>query len=386
MMSSKKYQYIILSILILIAIGISIQVLNMPPRNDNALVFTHYNNYLIFKSSFIHLLEGKNLYLSYPVDYWDLYKYSPVFSLFMGTMAWMPNWAGLVFWNLLNVIVLFFGIKNFDFKSKRLLLFFWFFVFLELVTSLQNSQCNILIIGLFLLAYKSFQKEQIAKAALFLSLTVFIKIFGIVLFIMFLLYPKKIKFISFSFLWFVLLALIPVFITGWDELLWQYQNWWDMLVHDKSISSAYSVKGWLELWFNVKPNNALVLGIGVVGLLLPLINYKSFKEARFRALFLANTAIWVIIFNHKAESPTYIIAVIGAYIWFVNSKRRWVEMVLISSCFLFTIVSPTDLFPSSWREGFVTPYAIKAFPCILIWIFITFNMLRLKPVQPISTV
>ena len=386
MMSSKKYQYIILSILILIAIGISIQVLNIPPRNDNALVFTHYNNYLIFKSSFIHLLEGKNLYLSYPVDYWDLYKYSPVFSLFMGTMAWMPNWAGLVFWNLLNVIVLFFGIKNFDFKSKRLLLFFWFFVFLELVTSLQNSQCNILIIGLFLLAYKSFQKEQIAKAALFLSLTVFIKIFGIVLFIMFLLYPKKIKFISFSFLWFVLLALIPVFITGWDELLWQYQNWWDMLVHDKSISSAYSVKGWLELWFNVKPNNALVLGIGVVGLLLPLINYKSFKEARFRALLLANTAIWVIIFNHKAESPTYIIAVIGAYIWFVNSKRRWVEIVLISSCFLFTIVSPTDLFPSSWREGFVTPYAIKAFPCILIWIFITFNMLRLKPVQPISTV
>ena len=166
-MSSKKYQFIILSVLILAALGVSIQVLNLPPRINGDYVFTHYNNYLIFKDSFFHLIEGNNLYTSYPTDYWDLYKYSPIFSLFMGMLAWMPNWAGLLCWNLLNVIVLFFGVKDFDFKSKRLQLFFWFFIFLELITSLQNSQCNILIIGLFLLAYQSFQKEQIIKTAYF---------------------------------------------------------------------------------------------------------------------------------------------------------------------------------------------------------------------------
>ena len=145
-MSSRKYQFIILSVLILTAIGVSIQVLNLPPRINGDSVFTHYNNYLIFKNSFFHLIEGQNLYTPYPVDYWDLYKYSPIFSLFMGMLAWMPNWAGLLCWNLLNVIVLYFGVKDFDFKNKRLQLFFWFFIFLELITSLQNSQCNILII------------------------------------------------------------------------------------------------------------------------------------------------------------------------------------------------------------------------------------------------
>ncbi|MDA8714515.1 DUF2029 domain-containing protein [Flavobacteriales bacterium] len=386
MMSSRKYQFIILSVLILTAIGVSIQVLNLPPRINGDSVFTHYNNYLIFKNSFFHLIEGQNLYTPYPVDYWDLYKYSPIFSLFMGMLAWMPNWAGLLCWNLLNVIVLYFGVKDFDFKNKRLQLFFWFFIFLELITSLQNSQCNILIIGLFLLAYQSFQKEQIIKAALFLSLTVFIKIFGLVLFILFLLYPKKIKFISYSILWFSLLALFPIVITGWNELIWQYQNWWHMLINDSSVSSSYSFKGWLELWFTIQPNKRLVLVFGIVGLLLPLFNYKAIKTSTFQTMMFASAVIWVVIFNHKAESPTYIIAVIGAYIWFINSKRSWVEIALITMCFLFTIVSPTDIFPQSWREAFITPYAMKAFPCILIWVSLTFNMLRLKPQQPISTV
>ncbi len=386
MMSSRKYQFIILSVLILTAIGVSIQVLNLPPRINGDSVFTHYNNYLIFKNSFFHLIEGQNLYTPYPVDYWDLYKYSPIFSLFMGMLAWMPNWAGLLCWNLLNVIVLYFGVKDFDFKNKRLQLFFWFFIFLELITSLQNSQCNILIIGLFLLAYQSFQKEQIIKAALFLSLTVFIKIFGLVLFILFLLYPKKIKFISYSILWFSLLALFPIVITGWNELIWQYQNWWHMLINDSSVSSSYSFKGWLELWFTIQPNKRLVLVFGIVGLLLPLFNYKAIKTSTFQTMMFASAVIWVVIFNHKAESPTYIIAVIGAYIWFINSRRSWVEIALITMCFLFTIVSPTDIFPQSWREAFITPYAMKAFPCILIWVSLTFNMLRLKPQQPISTV
>ena len=386
MMSSRKYQFIILSVLILTAIGVSIQVLNLPPRINGDSVFTHYNNYLIFKNSFFHLIEGQNLYTPYPVDYWDLYKYSPIFSLFMGMLAWMPNWAGLLCWNLLNVIVLYFGVKDFDFKNKRLQLFFWFFIFLELITSLQNSQCNILIIGLFLLTYQSFQKEQIIKAALFLSLTVFIKIFGLVLFILFLFYPKKIKFISYSILWFSLLALFPIVITGWNELIWQYQNWWHMLINDSSVSSSYSFKGWLELWFTIQPNKSLVLVFGIVGLLLPLFNYKAIKTSTFQTMMFASAVIWVVIFNHKAESPTYIIAVIGAYIWFINSKRSWVEIALITMCFLFTIVSPTDIFPQSWREAFITPYAMKAFPCILIWVSLTFNMLRLKPQQPISTV
>src|SRR5580658_9739822 len=41
---------------------------------------TYYNNYVIFKYSFFHLIDGKNLYGIYPDDHWDLFKYSPTFA------------------------------------------------------------------------------------------------------------------------------------------------------------------------------------------------------------------------------------------------------------------------------------------------------------------
>ena len=63
MMSSRKYQFIILSVLILAAFGVSIQVLNLPPRINGDSVFTHYNNYLIFKDSFFYYnIHSNDLY------------------------------------------------------------------------------------------------------------------------------------------------------------------------------------------------------------------------------------------------------------------------------------------------------------------------------------
>src|ERR1700743_2195907 len=51
------------------------------------LEVTEYNNYIIFKNSFFHLISGKNLYTIYPFEQWDYFKYTPTFSLFMGLFA-----------------------------------------------------------------------------------------------------------------------------------------------------------------------------------------------------------------------------------------------------------------------------------------------------------
>ena len=46
--------------------------------------------------------------------------------------------------------------------------------------------------------------------------------------------------------------------------------------------------------------------------------------------------------------------------------------------FVFTILSPTDLFPKSVRVNFVVPYVLKAVPCILIWVKIIFDLVFYK--------
>ena len=112
--------------------------------------YTHYNNYVIFKQSFYHLIQGKDLFILYPNEQWDLYKYSPAFALFFGVFAWLPDIAGGTGWNLLNMLALYFAIKKLPvLNDSKKALALWF-VLIEDVTSIQNFQSNALIAGLLI--------------------------------------------------------------------------------------------------------------------------------------------------------------------------------------------------------------------------------------------
>jgi uncharacterized membrane protein YkvA (DUF1232 family) len=94
--------------------------------------------------------------------------------------------------------------------------------------------------------------------------------------------------------------------------------------------------------------------------------------------------IWVVIFNHKAESPTFIVAISGVALWFFSQERKTENLVLIVIAFIFTILAPTDLFPRWVRIGILKPYVVKVVPCILIWIKITYDLLVYKQKAPES--
>ena len=88
--------------------------------------------------------------------------------------------------------------------------------------------------------------------------------------------------------------------------------------------------------------------------------------------------IWVIIFNHKAESPTYIIAVAGVGIWyFARPAVAW-RTVLLWLTFIFTILATTDIFPPDIRHHYMLPYTIKAVPCILVWCVLVAELMLMK--------
>jgi len=99
-------------ILIFITIIITAQSLLLEPKvfESGGIEYTHYNNYIIFKQSFFHLIENKDLYQLHPTEHWDYYKYSPTFSLLMAPLACLPNALGLFIWNLLNVLILFWAL------------------------------------------------------------------------------------------------------------------------------------------------------------------------------------------------------------------------------------------------------------------------------------
>ncbi|MBP9924049.1 MAG: DUF2029 domain-containing protein, partial [Bacteroidia bacterium] len=150
---------------ILLAIAISVQKLFQGERSFWGHTQSHYNNYVIFKTSFKHLVEQVNLYDLYEKEYGDFYKYSPTFAVFMAPFYFMPDWMGLIVWNLLNCLLLFYGITKIPQLADKTKVFILSFSLIELVTSMQNQQSNALIAGFLLLAFVCFEKDRIPLAA-----------------------------------------------------------------------------------------------------------------------------------------------------------------------------------------------------------------------------
>ncbi|MBK7855412.1 MAG: DUF2029 domain-containing protein [Bacteroidetes bacterium] len=103
-MKQKLYKFLSLK-----NIGIIYFVVTVAKPASLFLGYGHYNNYLIFKDSFQHFLQGLNLYANYPPV--DLFKYSPTFAVLMSPFAFLPDWLGLTLWNLLNAMLFFMQLK-----------------------------------------------------------------------------------------------------------------------------------------------------------------------------------------------------------------------------------------------------------------------------------
>ena len=223
----------------------SLQVFLAGPWEANSTIYTHYNNYIIFKQSFLHLIANQNLYTWHLEEHWDLFKYSPTFALFFGLFAYWPDAIGLSLWNLLNALCLFFAIKQLPRIGTKEKVFVLLFLVVELVISLQNSQSNALIAGLIILAFVLLENHRYFLATLCIAATVYIKIFGLLAIVLFLFYPRKQKLFFYTFFWFVLLTLLPLILISLPQLKLLYSSWFDLLVNDHSVEYGISVLGWL---------------------------------------------------------------------------------------------------------------------------------------------
>ena len=377
---------LMLGFYILLALAVSIQLIFLGPKQIEGWnhSLTHYNVYLIFKDSFFHLVHNQDLYQFWPEEHWDLYKYSPVFALLMAPFAYLPDWLGLSIWNLLNSILLFLAINQLPAltqKAKTLLLLF---VLVELSTSLQNAQSNALVLSLVVFGFNQFEKGNMGWATLWIVASGFIKIYGIAALCLSLFYPNKARTAYFTFLWTILLLLLPLLVVTPSQLWFLYTSWKNLLANDHSNSVGMSVQGLAVSWLHYKGSKDLLLLASMVVMGLPFLIWNRYQDFGFRSLVLALLLIWLVIFNHKAESPTFIIAITGVGIWYFSKPQRPVfDTVFLFIALILTSLSVTDLVPSYFRKTYVYPYSIKALGCFIIWgkilwEIVTQNITKLK--------
>ena len=333
-------------------------------------------NYMTFSTSFWNMFKGINPY--YQVLE---YKYSPAFCLLMGPMAVLPDWLGAVIWNGINTLILYFGVTRLKIENSKKVFILWFIIF-EYLTSIQNLQSNVLVTGLILLAFSFFENEKNFWASLVVVLLFFIKIFGAGIGLIFLFYPKKTRFFLYSGFWTLVLIFAPLIIVPWDFFITLYRSWWLVMSTDFSASMGVSLMAIINML--IKIPKAYIQVVGLILLIIPIIiNLRrypllgKFSSYTYRLMFVSSILIWMIIFNHKAESPTYIVAVTGVAIWSVLSegltKTTLLDKILMILVFVFTTLSPTELFPKMIFR-FVDYNIVKALPCILVWIKIQYDL------------
>ena len=375
-LSQKKY---IIALYILLALFASTQNLLLKTKTiEDGRTYTKYNNYIIFKSSFYHLTEGKDLYAEHPAEHWDLYKYTPTFAALMAPIAIFPDWAGLNLWNLLNALIFVLAIYHLPVLSNLKKGIILVICIIEMMTSLQNNQSNGLIAALIILSFGLLEKNKYLPATLCIILSAYIKLFGIIGMTLFIFYPKKWKLGVYSLIWALALFALPLLFVNAGQYEFLLHSYFNMLSNDHITSYGYSVMGWLHSWFGIDFGKNMVVVLGAIALLLPFVKIKNYANETFRTLMLASILIWVVIFNHKAESPTFIIAMAGVAVWFMTGKKTILNSALFICAFVFVSLSPTDIFPKYLKVHLVVPYCLKAVPCIFIWFKIIYDMMRLK--------
>lgn len=306
-----------------LAVIISLQNIYMGIWEYNHKAYTHYNNYIIFKYSYAHLVQCTNLYTSYPEQYADLYKYSPTFAFFMGLFASLPDTVGLSIWNLLNILVLFFAIIKLKLLSYQSKLLLFLFVVFELILSTENSQSNALLVGLIIMSFNLFEKDKPVMATFCIALSAFIKVYSVIGCVLLLLYPHKIKSVGSLFAWSLLLFALPLCVVDLSDLLLQYKNWYLLIRKDENVSLGMSVYLYMNALLSGSNIKLVTQCIGLVLLLAPLLLRKLYSDFLFRTLYLSLVLIWMVIFNHMAESPTYVICMCGVGIWYFYSEKKW---------------------------------------------------------------
>ena len=340
---------------------------------------TQYNNFIIFKNSFYHLIHGIDLYQSFPNEQYDLFKYTPTFSLFFGIIALLPNYLGLLIWNLLNILIPLYAIHKIFGLNQRLKSIFTIFLLPEFFTTILNSQSNGLILGLLLLAFSAVQKNETRNAVIFILSTAFIKLFGIFFFVIFLIYPNQIKKAASNGIIFgVLFLILPLMFVDFAYLKELYLSYFNLLKNDGNQFVKYSVMGWLNQWFHFYPSKNIILILGFLVQLLPVLLIRKWTEMS-KILFGMSVLIWMVIFNHMAESATFIIAVGAIYVAFATYEKLPNGILFLIIFMLFTTeLGPSDLYPKMWRIWIVEKAQLKVFPCILIWMVLIFETIRLN--------
>ena len=350
-----------------------------------------YNNFLIFRQSYFHLIHETNLYVEYISQYWDHYYYSPSFAVLVAPFSFLPTQLGVFAWGILDAGVLYFAIRQLPISAQKQN-FILILSANEMMNAASNLQSNGIMAATIILSFVYILRQKEFNSTAMMILGFFIKLYSITGLAFFFFSKRKKTLIISLLLWLVAFFLIPLLATSPSFLIQSYKDWAEALALKSNFDMTkdmyhnmvdVTIQGMVKRVFNL-PNLNKWLFI-IPGLLIfgaQYLQYKYFTNHIYRLYILCSVLLFIIVFNTGTESPTYIIGVPAICLWYVlQEKTKWNNILFVVSIF-FSSFSYSDLFTPYLRNYVMVPYALKVVGCFMIWVVIAYQIFTRQFLQP----
>ncbi len=369
-------KYFRLGVLLVLCLAVGIQTI----FNDEIA------NLVIFRTASERLFHHQNLYefIQYKII-WDKFFYAPQFAFFFYIFTIMPISVAVFIWIGVGAGLFYLALQMLPVSNMSKIIIF-FIALSDLINSFQNLQTNAINTALMLFIFISLHHSKYILAALCVAVCLSIKIYPAAAALLFLFYPNKIKFMVWCAGFTLLLFFTPMVVVPKDYYFTCLQDWIKAITedaNDKFIANSPSLIGINYTWLAKPLNHFYIQLTGLILVCVPL--YKILKQqvdTVFILLYLSFMMLFVVVFNHATESPTYIIATTGAAIWFAVSAKNKLNVGLLILLIFVCIIVPTDIYPLFIKKEYLIPFKIRVIPCFLIWIKLFYDLVVYKPQTP----
>jgi hypothetical protein len=334
-----------------------------------SLAFGQSKNLLVFRHAADTLLSRGDLYAA---GYVDFFKYSPTFALCFVPFAHLPLWLAALLWGALNFGVAFAGmdalVKDGNKKSGALLI-----ALAGVLLATDGDQSNLLVTGTILLALAALDRGRVVTFAILVALATHIKLFPIAAASFALLYPRPLRTLAAVGFAVVLLAVLPMLITGSHGLFAEYASW-AHLVREDHAYRGWSIMTMLEDGLGLRPSGIFIQAIGIGLLTTPLLikSAKPFSPA-FRQLFAAFVLAFCVLFNHRTEYATFVISAVAVGIWWTTTtsssslRRALVVFAVVAHGPIFAITDASVGGPLAFLAAHRVFHPLRVLPLATVW-------------------
>ena len=332
------------------------------------------NDFAIFRAATWNLVGGVDLYVYRPAQALDLYKYSPSFALLFAPFAVLPFPIGLALWNLTGAVLLMVALRQL--LPAREALVALTLVYLAVLRNAQSAQSNSLVAALIILSFVAFEREQRWNAAACIAAGAAIKVFPVVAALLAWTRPEWRRFALALALVGVGVVLLPLLVTDATTLLHQYQSWWALHAVQRGDVGQNAMAVLRAAVGDSYPQWVVQLA-GAAMLILPLlVGRRAFSEhRRLRMHLLSSVLLFGVLFNHKAEAQSYVIAVAGVAVWWGSAPAQSWRLAVAALVVVCTNLPSADFVPAILKTA-ITPVWRGPIPCTLFWLMLQGELLH----------